>query len=69
VLDFLISLGIGLKMVGANPDNTMVALLYGMTSLFAMLIYTLVAWDTVRAAWLSFYRPPGPMVGVTETAC
>ena len=91
VPEVLISLRIGLKMVGANPDNTIVAWLYGITSLFlmpfvgligsptvggtvleisslfAMLIYALVAWATVRAVWLIFYRPRGPMVGVTET--
>ena len=91
VLEILISLRIGLKMVGADPDNTIVALIYGITSLFlipfvgligsptvggtvleisslfAMLIYALVAWATVRAVWLIFYRPRGPMVGSTET--
>ena len=91
VLEVLVLLRIGLKMVGANPDNTVVTLLYGITSLFlmpfvgligsptvggtvleisslfAMLIYALVAWATVRAVWLIFYRPRGPMVGVTET--
>ena len=91
VLEILISLRIGLKMVGADPDNTIVALIYGITSLFlipfvgligsptvggtvleisslfAMLIYALVAWAMARAVWLSFYRPRGSMVGVTET--
>jgi len=91
VLEILISLRIGLKMVGADPDNTIVALIYGITSLFlipfvgligsptvggtvleisslfAMLIYALVAWATVRAVWLIFYRPRGPMLGSTET--
>lgn len=93
VLEVLISLRIGLKMVGADPDNSIVALLYSITSLFlmpfvgligshsptvggtvleisslfAMLIYALLAWATVRVVWLIFYRPRGPMVGVTET--
>ena len=91
VLEFLISLRIGLKMVGANPDNTIVALIYGITSLFlipfvgligsptvggtvleissmfAMLIYALVAWAIARVVWLIFNRPRGPMVGVTKT--
>ena len=91
VLEILISLRIALKMVGANPDNTIVALLYGITSLllipfmgligsatvgstvleissmFAMLIYALVARAIVRVVWLVFYRPPGHIVGVTET--
>ena len=91
VLEVLISARIGLKMVGANPDNTIVALLYGITSLFlmpfvgligsptvggtvlevsslfAMFIFALVAWVAVRAVWLIFYRPRGPMASMTET--
>ena len=36
VLEVLIALRIGLKLVGANPDNTMVALIYGITAVFLL---------------------------------
>ena len=91
VLEVLIALRIGLKLVGANPDNTMVALIYGITavfllpfvgligspavggmvleisSMFAMLIYALIAWVVERTVLLIFYRPRGPVVGITQT--
>lgn len=37
------------------------------SSLFAMLIYALIAWAVERIVWLAFYRPRGPLVAVTET--
>lgn len=37
------------------------------SSLFAMLIYALVAWAVERVIWLIFYRPRGPVVEVTRT--
>lgn len=37
------------------------------SSLFAMLIYALLAWAIERIVWLLFYRPRGPVVAVTET--
>ena len=91
VLEVLIALRIGLMLVGANPGSPVVALIYGITSLFlipfvgligsptigglvleissmfAMLIYALIAWAVERTVWLIFYRPRGAMVGVTET--
>jgi len=91
ILEVLFALRIGLKLVGANPDNTIVALIYGFTaiflipfmgligsptfggfvleisSMFAMLVYGLLAWALERTVYLIFYRPRGPMVGVTET--
>ena len=91
ILEALIALRIGLKLIGANPDSPIVALIYGFTSLFlilfegligsptagsmllelsslfAMLIYALIAWAMERIVWLIFYRPRGPVVGVTET--
>lgn len=91
VLEALIALRIGLKLIGANPDSPIVVLIYGFTnlflfpfagmtstpsaggmvleisSLFAMLIYALIAWAVERTVWVLFYRPRGPMVGVTET--
>jgi hypothetical protein len=38
-----------------------------LSSLFAMLIYALIAWALERIVWLLFYRPRGPVVAVTET--
>lgn len=38
-----------------------------LSSFFAMLIYALIAWAIERIVWLVFYRPRGPVVGVTET--
>ena len=92
ILEALIALRIGLKLIGANPDSPIVALIYGFTylflfpfeglvasptagssmvlelsSLFAMLIYGLIAWAVERVIWLIFYRPRGSVVGVTET--
>ena len=92
ILEALIALRIGLKLIGANPDSPIVALIYGFTylflfpfeglvasptagssmvlelsSMFAMLIYGLIAWAVERAVWLIFYRPRGSVVDVTET--
>jgi hypothetical protein len=38
-----------------------------LSSIFAMLIYALIAWAIERVVWLVFYRPRGPVVSVTET--
>jgi len=91
ILEALIALRIGLKLIGANPGSPIVDLIYGFTnlflfpftgvvgspaagnmelelsSMFAMLIYGLVAWALERIVWLMFYRPRGPVVGITET--
>jgi hypothetical protein len=91
ILEALIALRIGLKLIGANPDSPIVALIYGFTylflfpfegmtatpaaggmvlelsSFFAMLIYALIAWAVERIVWVLFYRPRGPVVGVTQT--
>jgi hypothetical protein len=91
ILEALIALRIGLKLIGANPGSPIVALIYGFTnlflfpfagmiatpsagsmvlelsSLFAMLIYALIAWAVERTVWLLFYRPRGPVVGTTQT--
>jgi hypothetical protein len=92
VLEALIALRIGLKLIGANPESPIVALIYGFTylflfpfdglvasptmgnmvlelsSMFAMLIYGLIAWAVERVVWLVLYRPRGPVVAVTETS-
>jgi len=91
ILEALIALRIGLKLIGANPESPIVALIYGLTylflfpfqgmvatpsagsivlelsSLFAMLIYALIAWAVERTVWVLFYRPRGPVVGTTQT--
>lgn len=81
ILEALITLRIGLKLIGANPTSPIVVMIYGFTdlflfpfrglinspavgnmvleiySMFAMLIYALVAWAMERTVWLIFYRP------------
>ena len=52
-------------LVGSPAAGNMVLEL---SSLFAMLIYGLIAWATERVVWLIFYRPRGPGVAVTETS-
>jgi hypothetical protein len=92
VLEALNALRIGLKLIGANPESPIVALIYGLTfmflfpfeglvasptvggmvleisSMFAMLIYALIAWVVERTVWLILYRPRGSVVAVTETS-
>ena len=91
ILEALIALRIGPKLIAANPTSPIVALIYGFTNLFlfpfegmtatpaaggmvleissffAMLIYALIAWVVERIVWVLFYRPRGPVVGVTQT--
>jgi len=38
-----------------------------LSSVFAMLVYGLIAWAIVKIVWLIFYRPRNPVVGITET--
>lgn len=92
ILEALIALRIGLKLIGANPESPIVTLIYGFTylflfpfeglvasptvgnmvlelsSMFAMLLYGLIAWAVERTIWLIFYRPRGPVVALTETS-
>ena len=51
-------------LVGSPAAGNMVLEL---SSMFAMLIYGLIAWAIERTVWLVFYRPRGPVVAVTET--
>jgi hypothetical protein len=91
ILEAMIALRIGLKLIGANPESPIAVLIYGFTSLFlfpftgltatpaaggmvleissmiAMLVYALIAWALERIIWVIFYRPRGPVVGVTQT--
>lgn len=52
-------------LVGSPTAGNMVLEL---SSMFAMLIYGLIAWAIERTVWLVFYRPRGPVVAVTETS-
>jgi len=38
-----------------------------LSSIIAMLVYALLAWGIERIVWVSFYRPRGAVVGVTQT--
>ena len=51
-------------LIGSPSAGNMVLEL---SSLFAMLIYALIAWALERIVWLIFYRPQGPEVGTTQT--
>ena len=92
ILEALIALRIGLKLIGANPDSPVAVFIYGVTSLFlapfagligtpaaggmvleissviAMVVYALIGWALERMIWVIFYRPRGPVEGVTQTA-
>lgn len=37
------------------------------STLIAMVVYALIAWAVERIIWVIFYRPRGPVVGVTRT--
>jgi Zn-dependent protease with chaperone function len=90
ILETLIALRILLKLIAANPNSPIAALIYAFTdlflfpfsgltatpsaggmvlelsSLFAMVIYGLIAWAIERTIWVIFYRPRGPLVEVTR---
>jgi hypothetical protein len=91
ILEALLALRFGLKLIGANPASPFAVLVYGFTGLFlfpfaglvgtpaaggmvlefstviAMLVYALIGWAIERIIFVIFYRPRGPMVGVTHT--
>jgi hypothetical protein len=37
------------------------------SSIIAMVVYALIGWALERLIWVIFYRPRGPVVGVTQT--
>lgn len=57
-----------LPFVGLIGSPTFGGLVLEVSSMFAMLIYALIAWVIDRLVWLVFYRPRGPVVAVTETS-
>ena len=52
---------------GLVASPTMGNMILELSTMFAMLIYGLIAWGIERVVWLIFYRPRGPVVAVTET--
>ena len=38
-----------------------------LSSIIAMLVYALLAWGLERIVWVTFYRPRGSAVGITQT--
>lgn len=52
---------------GVVGSPTMGAMILELSTIFAMVIYGLIAWGIERVVWLIFYRPRGPVVAVTET--
>ena len=91
ILEALLALRFGLKLIGANPASPFAVFVYGFTNLFlfpftgltgtpsaggmvlefstviAMVVYALIGWAIERIIWVIFYRPRGPVVGVTQT--
>jgi hypothetical protein len=57
-----------LPFVGLVGSPTAGGMVLEISSMFAMLIYALIAWVVERTVWLIFYRPRGPVVAVTETS-
>jgi len=53
--------------VGLTPTPAAGGMILEISSLFAMLIYALIAWAVERIIWVIFYRPRGPIVEVTQT--
>lgn len=53
---------------GLVASPTMGSMVLELSSMFAILIYGLVAWAVERTVWLIFYRPRGSVVAVTETS-
>ena len=90
LLEALIALRIGLKLIGANPNSLFATFIYNFSDIFlfpfagligtpvvgamvfefssiiAMGVYALLAWALERIVWMIFYRPRGPVVGVTQ---
>jgi len=53
---------------GLVASPTVGGMVLEISSMFAMLIYALIAWVVERTVWLILYRPRGPVVAVTETS-
>ncbi len=49
----------------ASPTSGSIVL--ELSSVFAMLVYALIAWVVQRTVWLLFYRPRWPVVDTTQT--
>lgn len=92
ILEALIALRVLLKLIGANADSPIVALIYSFSSvflvpfvglvdsptiggmvletssLFAIVVYALVALALERLIWVIFSRPRGSITRVIESA-
>lgn len=53
---------------GLIASPTVGSMVLELSSMFAILIYGLIAWVVERIVWLIFYRPRGSVVAVTETS-
>jgi hypothetical protein len=51
-------------LIGSPTVGNMV---FEISSVFAMIIYALIAWAVERVVWLIFYRPRGQVVGTSQT--
>ena len=49
----------------ASPSSGSIVL--ELSSVFAMLVYALIAWAVQRTVWLLFYRPRWPVLDTTQT--
>jgi YggT family protein len=52
---------------GLTSTPTSGGMVLELSSFLAMLVYALIAWAVERTIWVIFYRPRGPVVGVTQT--
>jgi hypothetical protein len=52
---------------GLTPTPSAGGMVLELSSLFAIVIYALIAWAIERTIWVIFYRPRGPVVEVTQT--
>jgi hypothetical protein len=56
-----------LPFTGLMGTPTAGGMVLEISSLIAMVVYALIAWALERLIWVIFYRPRGPVVGVTQT--
>jgi uncharacterized protein YggT (Ycf19 family) len=52
---------------GLTATPTAGGMVLEISTIIAMVVYALIAWAIERLIWVIFYRPRGPVVGVTQT--
>lgn len=52
---------------GLTPTPASGGMVLEISSLIAILVYALLAWAIERMVWVTFYRPQGPTIDVTQT--